>query len=98
MSGWRITRRRMLVIIVVLFLALVAANLIGCRQLTRAEEDAIKRGAGVATGMVGLPPYVGESIAGLVLSVSTYIAGHKRGRRKERVCQARPPTTKAASP
>jgi hypothetical protein len=43
--------------------------------------------------MFGLPPYVGESIAGLILTVAANLEGRRSGRKKERACQAPPKAT-----
>jgi hypothetical protein len=91
--SWRITRKKMLAAIAVLFLALVAFGVWGCSNLTRAEEKKIKDTAGQVGGMFGLPPYVGESIAGLFLTIAASVEGHRRGRRRERRCQAPPKGT-----
>lgn len=90
---WHITRKRMLAIIVVLFLVLCSFGLWGCLPLTRDEAENVRKAAGAATGAFGLPPVLGESIAGLVILISNTIAvkmGEARGRRKERACHVPP--------
>ena len=87
--SWRITRRKMLAIIVVMLLTLVAFGIWGC-TITRAEEQQIKTTAGQVGGMFGLPPYVGESIAGLIIAATCHITGHRHGRKKERACHVPP--------
>jgi hypothetical protein len=80
---WHITRKRLLAIIVLLFLTLAAFGLWGCTK--REEAAAIKTG-GAISGAVGLPPYVGESIVTLAFSIAAWLNGQNRGRKKERAC------------
>lgn len=90
---WYITRKRMLAVIIAMFLVLVAFGIWGCAPLTRGEQRDISRTAGAVGGLFGLPPIVGESLAAGILAASNaivYKLGHKRGRRKERSCQVPP--------
>ena len=91
--SWHVTRKKMLVVIVLLFLALVVGSLVSC-TVTREEAQRIKETSGQVGGMFGLPPYVGESIAGLILMAVANVDGRRRGRKKERACHV-PPTPKA---
>ncbi len=59
----------------------------GCHRLSENEKKAIKTGAGGAGTLIGLPPIVGEGIAGLILAAISAFAGHKHGRKKERACK-----------
>lgn len=83
---WYITRRRMLWVIIVLLSVLALFLAFGC---TAREEANAKKAGGVAVGLFGLPPIVGESLVALVLAASHAVTGkvcHGRGRRKERSC------------
>jgi hypothetical protein len=80
---WYITRKRLLAIIVVLFLTLAAFGMWGCTQ--RQEKDAKETG-GTISRMVGLPPFVGEAIAAAICAAIGHLNGERRGRRKERSC------------
>lgn len=89
---WYITRKRLLAIVIVLFLALIAFGMVGCTK--REQQMAVKTG-GAVSGSLGLPPYVGESLVTLAFSVATYLKGHQSGRKKERACRVAPPVLKA---
>jgi hypothetical protein len=92
---WHITRKRMLAIIIVLFLTLAAFSIFGC---TKRDEEAAKRTGGLVGGLFGLPPVVGESLVATALALSHAITaklGEKRGRRKERACHV--PQAKASA-
>jgi uncharacterized membrane protein len=93
---WYATRRRMLAIIVILFLTLIAFGLWGC---TKRDEEAAKKAGGVVGTFFGMPPVVGESVVGALLLLTHTITAqvsHGRGRRRERSCHVTPPPKAAA--
>lgn len=67
---------------------LLLFNLCGCAPLTREQQAIVKTTTGAAGAVVGLPPWVGESIGGIIIAAIGAFAGHKHGRRKERACKA----------
>ncbi len=81
---WYITRKRLLVTAAILAFVALCLAFQGCTK--RQEKDA-KTTGGALSHALGLPPFVGESIATLIVSAVTYFQGHRRGRRKERACQ-----------
>ena len=89
---WYITRKRMLAVIIALFLVLSAFGIWGC---TKREEQAAKDTGGAISRALGLPPFVGESLVTLAFSAATYLKGQQRGRRKERACHV--PQVKASA-
>lgn len=91
--SWHITRKRLWIVVVALFAAVLALALTSCEyRLTGDEEKKIAQTTGVVSGLFGLPPYVGESIAMVIMNGVAYVMGNKRGRKKERACQVQRPS------
>ncbi len=78
-----------------LVLTMISAICVGCIQITRKQADAAQDTAGSISRAFGLPNFVGESIAAVIIGLTCTVTGHKNGRRVERKC-TRPHVTKPA--
>lgn len=67
---------------------LLGVLMTGCQRLTAKQETAVKTATGAAGAVVGLPPWVGETVGGVIIAIISALAGHTHGRRKERACKA----------
>jgi hypothetical protein len=56
--------------------------LCGCERLSPEQEVAVKTATGAAGAVAGLPPWVGESVGGIIIAAIAAFAGHKHGKRR----------------
>lgn len=64
---------------------IAATGVAGC-TITRKQAEGAKETAGSVSRALGLPSFVGESIAAAVIALTCSVTGHKNGRRVERKC------------
>lgn len=72
----------------------LVACLVGC-DLTRAEADRIRTGAGDVGSFFGVPRGLVEGVTGVALYAFAHVHGKRRGRRAERACST---TAKTSAP